>query len=124
MLKIHALKELFLEAFRERLDMHVIAISSSFAAAIDILFAFCIEEVGDWWEDGTYFFAIEESSVNVFKGVFRVFLITVFNIHISNNVISQVIDHDHIFDLTILAHLFEDLLEKCLESTMNEYITW
>ncbi len=48
MLKVHALKELFLEAFRERFDMHVIAISSSFAAAIDILFAFCIEEVGDW----------------------------------------------------------------------------
>ena len=47
MLKVHLLKEILFERFGKGLDVHIIAVSSSFAAAIDVLLALSVEEVGD-----------------------------------------------------------------------------
>lgn len=45
--------------------MHIVAISSSFAATINVLLALSIQEVSDWWEDSTDFFALEKSAIDV-----------------------------------------------------------
>lgn len=94
--------------------MHIIAITSSFTATIDVLFAFSIHEVSDWRKDGTNFFAIEESTIDMIECIFRVLFIAVFDIDVADDVISEVINDYHILNLTILAHLIEDLSIKIL----------
>ena len=114
MFDVHSLEEFFFEAFRDRFDVHIIAITSSFATTVDVLFAFSIQEVSDWRVYGTDFFAIKKSTIDAFQGILRVVLITVLDIDVADDVISQVINNDHILDLSILTHLFENLLEKML----------
>jgi hypothetical protein len=116
MLEVHVLEQFLLETLGEGLHVHVVAVSSSFAAAVDILFAFGVKEIGHRGEDGRYFLATEESAIDVVECIFRVFFIAVFDIDISDDVVSQVVNNNHIFDFPILTHLFEDILKKLFES--------
>lgn len=119
MLQVHLLEKLFLETFGERFDMHIVAVASSFAAPIDVLLAFGIQEISNWWEYGTYLFALEKSSIYIVEGILRVLLITVLYIYVAHNVITQIVNHYHIFNFTVLTHFLENLLEKLLESTLS-----
>jgi len=88
MFQIHGLEKLFLETFGDRLHMHIVAITSSFATAINVLFALSVEEVSNRRKDGANLFAIQEPAIDMFQSIFRIFLITVFNIHVANDMIS------------------------------------
>jgi hypothetical protein len=68
--------------------MHIVAIASSFAAAIDVLFAASVEEICDGGIDGINLFAIKESAIDIFQGVFGIFLITVLDVHVADDVVS------------------------------------
>lgn len=92
--------------------MHIIAISSSFAAAVDVLLALSVEEVCDWRVNGTDLLAVEEPSIDVLESVLGVLLITVLDVDVADNVIAEVIHHDHILNLAVLAHLLEDFFEE------------
>ena len=120
---VHVLEELFFETFRDRFNVHIIAISSSFAAAVYVLLALGVQEVSDRWKDGANFLSIEKPSIDVVKGVLGVLFIAILDVDISNDVIAKVIDHDHILDLSVLTHLFEDLFEKGLESSIRTKLT-
>ena len=95
--------------------MHIIAIATSFAAAVDILFAFCVEEVGNRGKLGIYFFAVEETTINVLLGIFGVLLFAVLDVNVSNDMVPQVIDHDHILYLSVLHHFFEYFFVEILK---------
>lgn len=116
MLVVHAFEKFLFECLRERLDMHIIAIASSLTASIDILLAFGIQEVRNWRKDCTNLFAIEEPPIDILQSIFRILLITILDIDISHDMISQVIHHNHILYLPILAHLLENLFKESLES--------
>jgi len=88
MLFIHALEKLLLESFRKRFYMHIITISTPFAAAINVLLALGIEKICNWRKYGANLFAIEKPTIDVFQCILWIFLITIFDIDISHNVVS------------------------------------
>ena len=96
--------------------MHVVAVTSSLAAAIHILLAFCVYEVRNWRVYCSDFPAIEKATINIVIGILRVLFITILNIYVPNDVVSQVVHHNHVLDFTILAHLFKHFLKERLKS--------
>lgn len=68
--------------------MHIIAIAATLATAIHILLTFGIHEIRDWRKLGLNFFANPESAIDMFLGILRVFLSTVFNIDIAHYMVS------------------------------------
>lgn len=117
MLEIHLLEQFLLEGLGEGLDVHIVAISSSLAAAVDILLALGVQKISDRRVNRANFLAIEETAINVLQSVFGEFLVAVLHIDIAHDVVAQVIHDDHILDLTELTHLFENLFKKGLESS-------
>jgi hypothetical protein len=114
-LEVHLLEEFLLEGLGEGLDVHVVAVASALAAAVDVLLALGVEEVGDWGEDRADLLAVPEPAVDVLERVFGVVLVAVLDVDVAHDVVAQVVHHDHVLDLAVLAHLLEDLLEELLE---------
>lgn len=112
MFQVHLLEEFLLEALGKRLDVHVVAVASALAAAVDVLLALGVEEVGDRGEDSTDLLALEEAAIDVVEGVLGVLLVAVLDVDVAHDVVAQVVHHDHVLDLAVLAHLAEDLLEE------------
>lgn len=94
--------------------MHVVAIPSSFATSINILFALSIHEIGDSRELSLDFLPIEETTIDILLCVFRVVILSVFDINIANNMITKIINHNHIFNFAILHHFLKDFLVEPL----------
>jgi hypothetical protein len=63
MLGVHLIKQLSFERFRERFYMHIVTISSSFAAAIDVLLAFSVHEISDRRKDSIDLLSIEVTPI-------------------------------------------------------------
>ena len=109
-------------AFRERFDMHIIAIASSFATTINILLAFSIEEISHRRKNSRYLLPSKEPSIDVVQSILRIILVSIFDIDIPHNVITQVINNNHIFNLAVLTHFLEHLLEEGLKPKLiNNY---
>jgi hypothetical protein len=70
MLQVHLLEEHLLKRFGERFNVHVIAVASSFAAAVDVLLALGVQEVSDRREDSTDSLSIEEPAIDVLECIF------------------------------------------------------
>ncbi len=88
MLNVHSGKKLFLETFGERLDMHVVAITSSFTSAFNMLFAFCIQKISHRRKLCLYLLAIKKSAIRIFLRVLSVFFFAIFDVDVSDNMIS------------------------------------
>ena len=97
--------------------MHVVAIAASLAAAINVLLALGVKKVGNGGELGIDFFAIEETSIDVFLGIFRVLLFAILDVDVAHNVVSQVIDYDHVLYFPVLHHFFKYLFVEVLKSS-------
>lgn len=82
------MKEILFEGFGQGFDMHIIAVPSSFAAAIDVLLALSVEEVRDRGINSTNLLAIPEPPIDILQRIFRVLLITVLDIDIADDVIA------------------------------------
>jgi len=96
--------------------MHIVAVASSFAAAINILFASSVEKICDRGVHSINFFPIKKSAIDIFQCIFGIFLITVLDIHVTDYMISQIIHHNHILNFSKLTHLFKHFLKEFLES--------
>ncbi len=96
--------------------MHVITVASSFAATVNILFALRVHEISYRRVDGAYLFTIEKPAIDIFQSILRILLVTIFNIDVSNNVIAEVVDYDHILNLSILTHFLEYFFKEGLKS--------
>lgn len=70
MLNIHLLKELLLKTLRKGLNMHIVAISTTFAASIHILFTFGVHKIRDWRKLSLNFFTIPKSTIDMLLGIF------------------------------------------------------
>jgi hypothetical protein len=64
--------------------MHIVAIASSFAASINVLLTLSVHEISDRRKDGIDFLFGKNSSIDIFLCIFRIFLISIFDIDISN----------------------------------------
>lgn len=124
MFQIHILEQLLLEALWKWFHMHIVAVSSSLAASVDILLALGVQEVSYWWKYGTDFLPVEKSAIDIVKCVLRVFLVAVLHVNVADNMVSQVIDNDHILDLSILTHFLENFLEELLKSMIKDGFTY
>lgn len=94
--------------------MHIIAIATSFACSLYVLFAFCVQEISDRRELSLNLFSVQKPTIGILLSILCILLFTVFDINIANNVISQIINNNHILDFTILHHLFENIFIKIL----------
>lgn len=92
--------------------MHVITIPSSFASSLYMLFAFGIKEISDWRELCLDFFPIPKSSICIFLCILSVFFFAVLYIDIANDMITKVINNNHILNFSVFHHLFENFLIK------------
>lgn len=119
MFQVHLLEKILFKGLGERLHMHVVAVTSSLAAAVNILLALGVKKVSHWGKNSANLLAVEKPSVHVLESVLGVFLIAVFDIHVAHYVITQVIHHDHILNLSVLTHLFEDFLEEGFKSIID-----
>lgn len=111
-LQIHLGKKIFFEGFRQGFDMHIVAETSSSATSINILLALSIHEISNRWKFSFYFFIVEKTTINMLHCIFCIVLVWILNIDIADNMIAQIIDHNHILNITIFHHLFEDFLIK------------
>ena len=111
---VHKCEKFLLETFWERLDMHVVTITSSFTSSFNMLFTFCIQKISDRREFRFDFLAIKKSPIGIFLGIFRILLFAIFHINIPHNMISEVIHNNHIFDLSVFHHLFKNFLVEIL----------
>lgn len=112
MLNVHLSKQFLLEAFGKWFDVHIVAIASSFATSINILFAFCVHEICHWRKLSLYFLLIKKSAIYILLSILRIIVFTVFHINIPYYVLSQIVDNNHILNLSIFHHLLENLLIK------------
>ena len=87
MFNIHPSKKFLLKTFWKWFYMHIVTISSSFASTFDMLFTLCIQKISDWRELSLYLFTVKESSIRIFLSILSVIFLTIFNIHISHNMI-------------------------------------
>ncbi len=94
--------------------MHIVTISSSFASTFDMLFTLCIQKISDWRELSLYLFTVKESSIRIFLSILSVIFLTIFNIHISHNMICEIVHYYHILNLSIFHHSFKYLFIKIL----------
>lgn len=114
MLNIHLGKELFFETFWQRFNMHVITITSSFASSLYMLFAFGIKEISNWRKLCLDFFSIPKSSICIFLCILSILFLTVLYIDIANDMITKVINNNHILNFSIFHHLLENFFIKIL----------
>lgn len=92
--------------------MHIITVPTSFAATVYILFAFCIQEICDRGKLSLNLFPVEKSSISIFLSILSILLLTILDINVPYNMISQVINHNHILNFTILHHLSKNLFKE------------
>ena len=85
---VHLFEKLSFECFGNGFNVHIVAIATSFAASVNILLAFCILEVSDWWKNCTNFFSIFKPTVDVFLSIFCVLFFSIFYIDVSGDMIS------------------------------------
>ena len=104
--------------------MHVVAVTSSLASTINVLLTLGIEEVSDRREDSADFLAIEKPTIDIVECIFGVLLVTILHIDVSYDVVSQIIDDNHILEFSVLTHLFEYFLKKLFESKIKETDTY
>lgn len=112
MFKIHLLEQFLLETFGQRFDMHIVAVPSSLAGAVNVLLALSIQEIRYRGEDSTDLLTLEKSAIDIVECIFRILLVAVLHIDVAHDVISQIVDDNHILDLAVLTHLFEYFLKK------------
>lgn len=79
-----------------------------------MLLALGIEEIGDRGELGFDFLPVEESTIGILLRILCVVFLTVFHIDIAHNVITKVINDNHILNLPILHHLVKNFLIEVL----------
>lgn len=115
MLNVHLRKEVLFEGAGERLNMHIVAIAASFAAAVEILLALGIAKVGDGGIVGDDLAAVVETAVDVFHGVLSVLLSGKLDVGVADDVLAQVVHHDHFLDLAEVAHLRKDVFVELFE---------
>lgn len=113
-LDVHLGEKVLLEGHGEGLDVHVVAVATALAAAVDVLLALGIKEVSDGRVLGLDLLAVEEAAIDVLLGILGEVLVTVLDVDVADNVVSQVVHHDHVLDFPILHHLLENLLVECL----------
>lgn len=104
--------------------MHVIAVAASFTAAVNVLFAFCVHEICHWGKYCVYLFPSEKSSVNIFLGNLCIVFIRILYVNISHQMITQIINNNHIFDFTVLAHFLENVFIEFLKPWIRNEITF
>jgi hypothetical protein len=100
MLHIHFSEDVLLEGTRKWFNMHVIAITSTFTAAVKILLAFGITEVSDGRIMSNYFTTIVKAAIDVLHGVFCVLFGRVFDINVANNVLTKIVYYHHLLNFS------------------------
>lgn len=101
--------------------MHIITVSSSLAATIDVLLAFSIHKISHRREDCIDLLSIEVTTIYKLQCILRIFFITVLDIDISNKMITKVINDNHILNLSIFAHFPKYFLKELFESSLQRY---
>ena len=92
--------------------MHIIAISSSLTTSIHVLFTFRIHKICDRRKLRLNFLTIKESPIDIFLCILGKLLFTIFDVNISNNMITKIVHYYHIFNFSIFHHFFENLFIK------------
>lgn len=95
--------------------MHIIAVASSLAAPIQILLALCIAEISNWTIVCYDLPPIVEPTIYVFHSILSILLGRKFDVDISHNVVAQIVNHYHLFNLAEVAHLGEHILIELLK---------
>lgn len=121
---VHFCEQFSLEALWEWLYVHVVAVTASLTTAIDVLFAFCIHEISDGWKYGVNFFASKESAIDIFLSNFCVVFVWIFDINVSDQMITEIIDNNHILNFSELTHFFKDILIEFFEPWIGEENTF
>jgi len=104
--------------------VHIVAISTSFATTIDVLFTLGICKISDWREYCINFFTSKESAINFALSILCIIFITILHINVSNQMVTQIINNNHILYFAKLTHLFENILIKSFEPWVNKKITF
>lgn len=95
--------------------MHVITIATTFAATVDVLLALGVHEICHWGKHCVDFLAGEKSSVDVLLSILCIIFVRILDIDVSDQMVAKIIDYNHIFNLTILAHFLKNIFVKLLK---------
>lgn len=104
--------------------MHIVAISSSFTAPINMLLTFGISKICYWRKYCIYFFTSKESAINFALCILGIIFVTVLYVNIARQMITQIINNNHILNFAKLTHLFENVFIKSLKSKISKLCTF
>jgi hypothetical protein len=123
-LHVHLGEKLPLEGFWKWLHMHIVAITTTPATAVNVLLAFGVCEICHRRKYCINFFASEKSSVDFTLRYLSIILVTVLNVNISNQMITQVINNNHVLYFTKLTHFLENILIESLKPRLEKKSTF
>mmetsp|Transcript_28166 Transcript_28166/g.49137 ORF Transcript_28166/g.49137 Transcript_28166/m.49137 type:complete len:262 (+) Transcript_28166:21-806(+) len=121
-LVVHFPHNTTLNGLGDVLDVQEVAIGATVAARLMESTTSGFTEIGDSSVLSLDQFSAVETSCKLAKCTLRVFLVVVLDIHIPNQVVTQVIHDDDIFNLTIVGQLQEDLNVECFQVLLSSVV--
>lgn len=95
--------------------MHIVAVTSTLATAIEILFTLGVAEVSDRRVVRNNLASIVEASIDIFHGIFCILFGRKLDVGVSHDMLTEVVHHDHLLYLAEIAHFREYVFVELFE---------